>query len=114
MDIFKKKTVIITAAAVCSFGIHMYAYAADEPYYTVKSPQSEENGVLTLENGQKWYKVNGFEDENDYIICVKGSDGEHDADARRPAPDGHAGGRDGALDGLYPRVFCGQPRPRAV
>ena len=31
MDIFKKKTVIITAAAVCSFGIHMYAYAADEP-----------------------------------------------------------------------------------
>lgn len=76
MDIFKKKTVIITAAAVCSFGIHMYAYAADEPYYTVKSPQSEENGVLTLEDGQKWYKVNGFEDENDYIICVKGSDGE--------------------------------------
>lgn len=36
----------------------------------------EENGILTLEDGQKWYKVNGFEDNSDYIITVRNGAGE--------------------------------------
>ncbi|MCR4638135.1 metallophosphoesterase [Ruminococcus sp.] len=75
MDIFKKITMITAAAALCSFSIHLCTYAADEPCYTVTAPQSEENGVLTLADGQKWYRVNSFEDENDYIISVMDSDG---------------------------------------
>ena len=75
MDIFKKAAAAAAAAAVFSLSLPVYAYGAGEAHYTVTAPISEENGVLTLADGQKWYKVNRFEDENDYIICVKGSDG---------------------------------------
>jgi hypothetical protein len=75
MDIFKRAAAAAAAAAVFSLSLPVYAYGAGEAHYTVTAPISEENGVLTLADGQKWYKVNSFEDENDYIICVKGSDG---------------------------------------
>lgn len=74
MGVFKK-TAAAAAAAVISLSFDLCANAADEGHYIVTAPLSEEMGVLTLADGEKWYKVNSFEDENDYIICVKGSDG---------------------------------------
>ena len=76
MDIFKKAAALTFAAAVFSLSLPVCASAAGDSYFTVTAPLSEENGVLTLSDGQKWYKVNSFEDENDYIICVKGNDGQ--------------------------------------
>ena len=76
MDIFKKAAALTFAAAVFSLSLPVCASAAGDYYFTVTAPLSEDNGVLTLSDGQKWYKVNSFEDENDYIICVKGNDGQ--------------------------------------
>lgn len=76
MTIHKKLAALAAAASLLLFSLPVQSFSANEPYYTVTAPISEENGVLTIDNGEKWYKVNSFEDENDYIICVNGTDGK--------------------------------------
>lgn len=71
-----KAAVSLAAAALLIGNIpHIQTYASDEKLYTVSAPVDEENGVLTLENGEKWYKVNNFGDDTDNIITVTNSDG---------------------------------------
>lgn len=73
-----KNAAVSAAAVLCFTLLPFQAQTAKADYYTAVSPYSAENGVLTLDNGEKWYKVNELEDGNDYIITVKGSDGKQE------------------------------------
>ena len=65
----------ITAAA-CIWALPLKAAAdSDTPHLITSEVTSETDGVLTLADGQKWYKVNSFEDNNDYIITVDSPSG---------------------------------------
>lgn len=69
-------TAIFTAAAaLCMMCIPLAAVHASDGIYSATVLQGEENGVLTLENGEKWFRVNNFENGKNYLISVKNSDG---------------------------------------
>lgn len=50
-------------------------YAAEAVFEAIPV-QEAEKGVLLLVNGQKWYRVKGFEDNADYILTVRNEAGE--------------------------------------
>lgn len=54
------------------FSVH----SASAPYYKLTALPDAEHGVLTLENGEKWYKVRDFENDADYILTVQDGAGE--------------------------------------
>ena len=64
--------IIIILCTVC---LTFSAGSESAPHFTVTAAEHEENGILTLENGQKWYKVKHFEDDCEYILTVKDSAG---------------------------------------
>ncbi len=72
----KAAAVFMAAVLLSVFMPQIQVFADDDEYYTVTEPLSEENGVLTIDTGSPWYKVNCFENDSRYIICVKGSDGK--------------------------------------
>lgn len=74
MKLLKKAAAFSAAAVIFSLYLPFQAQRAKADHYTAVAPLGVENGVLTLNSGEKWYKVNEFENENDYIITVKGSD----------------------------------------
>lgn len=51
------------------------ASSAVQPYYTAIAVNNEKDGVLTLENGDTWYRVREFQDDADYILTVKDNAG---------------------------------------
>ena len=78
MKFLKKAAAVSSAAVLFSLFQPFQVKTAEADYYTAFAPLSAEKGVLTLDSGEKWYKVNEFEDGNDYIITVKGSDGKQE------------------------------------
>ena len=50
--------------------------SASEAFYSAIPVPAEQNGILTTEDGQKWYKVKRFEDDADYILSVRNDAGE--------------------------------------
>ena len=60
---------------LCTVCLTFTVSAASSPHYTVIAVPHEENGILTTENGQKWYKVKGFENDTQYILTVRDRDG---------------------------------------
>lgn len=55
----------------CIISLTFSAASASVAVYTAVPVQNESNGILTLENGDKWYKVRHFEDDAEYILTVK-------------------------------------------
>ncbi len=53
------------------------SYYTDTPETVISAAAAEnvKDGILTLENGEKWYKVSSFENEKDYLIAVTGENG---------------------------------------
>lgn len=74
MKLFRRAAAFFAAAVFFTILIPFQPQTAKADHYIASAPYSLEKGVLTLENGEKWYKVNEFENGNDYIITVKGSD----------------------------------------
>lgn len=69
--------VLLTSVMMlCTVCLTCSAFSASEPYCTAIAVANERNGILTLENGQKWYKVRRFENGMDYILTVKNGAGE--------------------------------------
>ena len=67
---------LLTVLILCAACLTCSAASATLPHYNALSVQAPENGVLTLENGEQWYKVLQFEDDADYIITVQDAAGE--------------------------------------
>ena len=65
---------LISAAILCSLCLPSAVSASDNEVSALTVP-ADENGVLSLNSGDKWYKVQEFEDSKDYLISVKNSDG---------------------------------------
>ena len=74
MNILKKAAAVLSAAVFSAMFMPFKPQIAAADSYIATAPFSLEKGVLTLDSGEKWYKVNEFENGNDYIITVKGSD----------------------------------------
>ena len=89
----KKMSAFLTALTVmCSLCLPVTAFAEAEapsaaqegttdtavsqstPVFSLKETK-DENGVMTTDDGQKWYKVTEFEPGQDYLIAVRKPDG---------------------------------------
>ena len=75
MNTLKTGAAAAALVMICILTALFPSLSAEAAGYAAFMPQSEENGVLTLENGEKWYKVNGFVDGNEYVITAQRSDG---------------------------------------
>ena len=75
VSFFRKTAAVCAAASVLLINMPVFGAAAADSHYKATAPFSVENGVLTLADGQKWYRVNEFENERDYIICVNDVEG---------------------------------------
>ena len=58
----------------------MFSYADTTVYgaaedFTTTVPHTSENGIITLDNGQQWYKATELENGRNYLIGVKRNDG---------------------------------------
>ena len=71
----KQFVLLLSVLILCCICFPLSSSAA-APHYSVIPVQNEENGILTLENGEKWYKVRHFEDDADYLLTVKNDAGE--------------------------------------
>lgn len=76
MNILKKTAAVTAAAFLCIISSPCIPAASAGGSYTVTEPAAESSGILTLDNGERWYKVNSFEDDNEYIITVKDRSGK--------------------------------------
>jgi len=72
----KKIPALLITAAVCLWTFPLEAAADDLPHLKTSEVTVENDEVLTLDDGQKWYKVNSFEDNNDYVITVNSPSGK--------------------------------------
>ena len=61
---------------LCGIGLRCPSASASGPYFTDIPVRDVRNGVLTLESGEKWYRVKGFENNADYMIAVRTATGE--------------------------------------
>ncbi len=75
----KKAKVLIMLSflfILCAVGLHFAAETVSAAGFALIAAQTAKDGILTLENGQKWYRVNRFEDNQSYIMTVKNAAGE--------------------------------------
>ena len=70
-----KIAAFVTVVIVMMMYLPLGASAASGVHFTVSEVQSEGNSTI-IYDGQKWYKVNDFDDDKEYIITVKNSHGE--------------------------------------
>ena len=68
---------LLFAAASAAFmiglaGTNVHGAAED---FTETAPSASENGIITLDNGQQWYKATELEDDRNYLITASRSDG---------------------------------------
>ncbi|WP_297961347.1 metallophosphoesterase family protein [uncultured Ruminococcus sp.] len=75
MNTLKTGAAAAALVMICILTAIFPSLSAEAAGYEAFLPQSEEKGVLTLENGEKWYRVNGFVDGNEYVITALRSDG---------------------------------------
>lgn len=70
-------TFLFPFIVLCSVCMTFSSVAASEMYFQAVPVPNSENGVITLENNQKWYRVRGdFEDYSDYLLTVRNDAGE--------------------------------------
>ena len=72
----KQFFLLLSVLIFCSICLPFSPAAAASPLFSVIAVQQETDGILTLENGETWYKVRHFEDDADYILTVKNKAGE--------------------------------------
>ncbi len=74
----KAKVLIMLSSMfiLCAVCLHFAAEPVSAAGFALIAAQTAEDGVLTLDNGQKWYRVNRFEDNQSYIMTVKQTEGE--------------------------------------
>ncbi|MBR6968026.1 MAG: metallophosphoesterase [Ruminococcus sp.] len=75
MNILKRTAALTAAALLCIISSPRIPSAAAGSGYIITEPAAEKSGVLTLDDGQQWYRVNSFEDDGEYIITVKDGSG---------------------------------------
>lgn len=62
---------------LCSVCMTFSSVSAAEMYFKAVPVPRLENGVITMENNQKWYRVRGdFEDYSSYLLTVRNKAGE--------------------------------------
>ena len=76
MKIGKTLLCLLTVLMLCTVGLTCSVASASLMRYTPIAVPHLEHGVLTLDNGEEWYKVLQFEDNADYIITVQDAAGE--------------------------------------
>ena len=67
---------LLSVIVLCTVCLTFSAVSVSEPYYTALAVPALENGILTTEDGQEWYRVRRFEDYADYVMTVKNEAGE--------------------------------------
>ncbi len=76
INIPKKISLLLTSAiaAVMMQSVNAYVYGAAEDF-TTTIPHTSENGIITLNSGQQWFKATELENGRNYLIGIKCSDG---------------------------------------
>ena len=72
---FVRSMAVFVSAIQFLLPLPVMAEETEPPYYTVTAAPTEQNGVLTLEDGSEWYKVLDLEFGQDYLITVTDPDG---------------------------------------
>ena len=72
----KRFAVLLSVILMCLLFVPIPAALAFDAEFTGAAVPQEENGVLTLADGQTWLKVKGFENDTEYILTVRNGAGE--------------------------------------
>ncbi|MBR5405575.1 MAG: metallophosphatase family protein, partial [Oscillospiraceae bacterium] len=72
----KQVLLLLTVLLLCGISLPVPPADAAAAHYLAAAVRGEADGILTLENGETWYKVKQFEDDADYLLTVKNEAGE--------------------------------------
>ena len=72
----KQALLLLNVLLLCGFCLPFPPANAEAAHYVTAAVRGEADGILTLENGETWYKVRQFEDDADYLLTVQNDAGE--------------------------------------
>ena len=72
----KSPAFLISVILLCFAFLTCSAPSAFAEYFSGIAVRDVHDGILTLENGEQWYKVKQFEDDAEYIMTVQNDAGE--------------------------------------